>query len=157
VQLNYCNDVILILFLFIILLYYFLLGQTVGSALFSVMFLFSGFFIARPDIPNYWIWLHYLSLFKYGFDSSMVNAFQVHVTTDDMDNNALLDSLGVAGIDRGTGKIYMSRLSSCVVYAYVTTILSLCAKRYFLFIFVQELAYCGFSSCFSVLFSITCW
>jgi hypothetical protein len=137
------------MFLIILLctLFFFLIGQTVGSALFSVMFLFSGFFIARPDIPNYWIWLHYLSLFKYGLDSSLVNAFQVHVTTDDMDNNALLDSLGVAGIDRGTGKIYKFRPFSCVV----------CAKRYFVFAFVQVSACCGFSSCFSVLFSITCW
>lgn len=31
-------------------------GQTLGSALFSVMFLYSGFFIKRKDIPDYWIY-----------------------------------------------------------------------------------------------------
>lgn len=48
-------------------------GQTAGSAILSIMFLFSGFFISSGDIPNYWIWLHYLSLFKYGFESLIIN------------------------------------------------------------------------------------
>jgi hypothetical protein len=103
---------------------YFQTGQTIGSALFSVMFLFSGFFIARPDIPNYWIWLHYLSLFKYGLDSSLVNAFKVHLTTDDMDNDSLLDSLGVAGIDRGTGTIILLSFFFSVVSIFFLVIVA---------------------------------
>ena len=31
-----------------------MMGQTLGSALFSVMFLYSGFFIATDNIPKYW-------------------------------------------------------------------------------------------------------
>jgi ABC-type multidrug transport system permease subunit len=78
-------------------------GQTVGSGIFSVMFLFSGFFIVRKEIPDYWIWLHYLSLFKYGLDSSVVNAFQYVVETDDATNSQIMSNLSVDGINRGTG------------------------------------------------------
>jgi len=41
-----------------------MVGQSAGSGLLSVMFLFSGFFIKAVDIPNYWIWLNYLSLVR---------------------------------------------------------------------------------------------
>jgi hypothetical protein len=36
-------------------------GQTIGSALFAVMFLYSGFFIKRSDIPDYWVSSSYIS------------------------------------------------------------------------------------------------
>ena len=78
-------------------------GQTMGSALFSVMFLFSGFFITRSQIPDYWIWLNYLSLFKYAYESMIVNAFKNLVSTDDMTNQQILESYSVEGINRGQG------------------------------------------------------
>lgn len=58
-----------------------MVGQSAGSGLFSVMFLFSGFFIKKSEIPRYWLWLHYSSLFKYAYDSMMVNAFKDHAST----------------------------------------------------------------------------
>ena len=38
-------------------------------------FLVSGYFISRDDIPWYWIFMHYLSLFKYPFESFMINEY----------------------------------------------------------------------------------
>lgn len=78
-------------------------GQTAGSGLFSVMFLFSGFFIKKADIPAYWIWLHYMSLFKYAYDSMIVNAFKDHVSNDEMTNNEILHYYSVDGVNRGLG------------------------------------------------------
>ena len=77
-------------------------GQTAGSGLFSVMMLYSGFFIKREDIPAYWIWLHYLSLFKYSYDSMVASAF-AGVDTPTMTNAAVLEYFGVDGVDKGTG------------------------------------------------------
>jgi len=45
------------------------------SALFAFMFLFSGEFIRRTDIPDYWIWFHYLSLFKYPIEAALSNHY----------------------------------------------------------------------------------
>jgi len=84
-----------------------MVGQTAGSALLSVMFLFSGFFIKSKDIPDYWIWLHYTSLFKYAFDSLIVNDLTGVTVVEGgvtiMDHDAVLDFFSVKGIDRGRG------------------------------------------------------
>jgi ABC-type multidrug transport system permease subunit len=77
-------------------------GQTAGSGIFSAMMLFSGIFISRNDIPDYWIWLHYLSLFKYSFDSMFVNCF-ADISTPTMTNEEVLKYYGMDGTDRGTG------------------------------------------------------
>eukprot|EP00898_Chlorokybus_atmophyticus_P006939 jgi/Chlat1/7246/Chrsp58S06870 len=54
----------------------FMVGNSMITALFAFMFLFSGFFIKRGDIPGWWIWIYYISLFKYAFDSFVVNLFR---------------------------------------------------------------------------------
>ncbi|XP_073305164.1 ABC transporter G family member 10-like [Primulina huaijiensis] len=53
----------------------FIMGTSVIAGLMGSFFLFSGYFIARDDIPDYWIFMHYLSLFKYPFESFMVNEY----------------------------------------------------------------------------------
>ncbi|XP_022147892.1 ABC transporter G family member 10-like [Momordica charantia] len=47
-----------------------LVGTVVGSS-----FLFSGYFISREEIPKYWIFMHYLSLFKYPFECFVINEY----------------------------------------------------------------------------------
>lgn len=51
------------------------LGTTAGTAVFAFYFLFSGFFIPRNDIPGYWIWMHYLSTFNWGFETLAISGF----------------------------------------------------------------------------------
>ncbi|PRQ49437.1 putative ABC-2 type transporter [Rosa chinensis] len=38
-------------------------------------FLFSGYFISKHGIPSYWIFMHYISLFKYPFEGFLINEF----------------------------------------------------------------------------------
>jgi ATP-binding cassette subfamily G (WHITE) protein 2 len=64
--------------------------------------LFSGIFISRNVIPPWWIWLHYLSLFKYSFDSMAACAF-ADVSTDTMTNQEVLVYFGIDGVNKGTG------------------------------------------------------
>ncbi|XP_073158746.1 ABC transporter G family member 10-like [Henckelia pumila] len=53
----------------------FIMGTSVIAGLMGSFFLFSGYFIARDSIPDYWMFMHYLSLFKYPFESFMVNEY----------------------------------------------------------------------------------
>lgn len=48
-------------------------GQVMGSGILSIMFLTSGFFIHQSQIPPWWVWMYYLSLFHWGFNPLMIN------------------------------------------------------------------------------------
>ncbi|XP_024401889.1 ABC transporter G family member 10 [Physcomitrium patens] len=50
-------------------------GQTVILAVSAMYYLFSGFFVTRSGIPKYWIWLHYLSTFKYPYELLLENEY----------------------------------------------------------------------------------
>jgi len=80
-----------------------MIGQTAGSAIFSIMFVFSGFFIRRAKIPDYWIYFHYMSLFKYGLDSQIVNAFKNNISNSMESNAQILASFSENNVDRWTG------------------------------------------------------
>ncbi|OAY82784.1 ABC transporter G family member 10 [Ananas comosus] len=53
----------------------FIMGNSVIAGLMGSFFLFSGYFIAKGSIPRYWIFMHYLSLFKYPFEAFVVNEY----------------------------------------------------------------------------------
>ncbi|KAL2496467.1 ABC transporter G family member 10 [Forsythia ovata] len=53
----------------------FIMGTSVIAGLMGAFFLFSGYFIAQENIPSYWIFMHYLSLFKYPFESLVINEY----------------------------------------------------------------------------------
>ncbi|CAA7041396.1 unnamed protein product [Microthlaspi erraticum] len=52
-----------------------MLGYTIVVAILAYFLLFSGFFINRDRIPEYWIWFHYLSLVKYPYEAVLQNEF----------------------------------------------------------------------------------
>ncbi|XP_010279102.1 PREDICTED: ABC transporter G family member 10-like [Nelumbo nucifera] len=53
----------------------FIMGTSLIAGFMGSFFLFSGYFIAKASIPNYWIFMHYLSLFKYPFECFMINEY----------------------------------------------------------------------------------
>ena len=53
----------------------FIMGNSVISGLMGSFFLFSGYFISKENIPSYWIFMHYLSLFKYPFECFLINEY----------------------------------------------------------------------------------
>ncbi|KAE9602772.1 hypothetical protein Lal_00049420 [Lupinus albus] len=53
----------------------FIIGNSVIAGVIGSFFLFSGYFISNHEIPNYWIFMHYISLFKYPFEGFLVNEF----------------------------------------------------------------------------------
>nr|GEW90501.1 ABC transporter G family member 5 [Tanacetum cinerariifolium] len=53
----------------------FIVGNSVISGVMGSFFLFSGYFISKQGIPKYWIFMHYISLFKYPFEGLLMNEF----------------------------------------------------------------------------------
>ncbi|KAL0733068.1 hypothetical protein Bca4012_009278 [Brassica carinata] len=53
----------------------FIVGNSVISGVMGSFFLFSGYFISKNEIPGYWIFMHYISLFKYPFEGFLINEF----------------------------------------------------------------------------------
>nr|XP_028956102.1 ABC transporter G family member 10-like isoform X2 [Malus domestica] len=53
----------------------FIMGSSLISGLMGAFFLFSGYFISKDRLPRYWIFMHYLSLFKYPFECFMINEY----------------------------------------------------------------------------------
>lgn len=74
----------------------FIMGNSLIAGFMGGFFLFSGYFISKQNIPKYWIFMHYLSLFKYPFESFVVNEYS-HLGTkcfQDMFGFCLLDGDG---------------------------------------------------------------
>ena len=78
-------------------------GQTAGSGLFSVMFLLSGFFITADSIPEWWSWLHYLSIFKYSYESLVTNFLLDKIVTPTSTNKEIMKRFGVENISKWRG------------------------------------------------------
>ncbi|KAK4256811.1 hypothetical protein QN277_006488 [Acacia crassicarpa] len=53
----------------------FIVGNSVISGVIGSFFLFSGYFISKNEIPECWIFMHYISLFKYPFEGFLINEF----------------------------------------------------------------------------------
>lgn len=53
----------------------FIMGNCLIAGIMGSYFLFSGYFISKDNIPKYWIFMHYLSLFKYPFECFMINEY----------------------------------------------------------------------------------
>jgi len=48
----------------------------VGPLVLMPLLIFGGFFVNTASIPDYFIWLEYISFFKYGFEAIVVNEWQ---------------------------------------------------------------------------------
>ncbi|KAL6614920.1 hypothetical protein ACP70R_037190 [Stipagrostis hirtigluma subsp. patula] len=53
----------------------YIVGNSVVAGLIGCFFLFSGYFVASKNIPRYWVFMHYVSLFKYPFEALVVNEY----------------------------------------------------------------------------------
>jgi hypothetical protein len=85
-----------------------LFGRTGATLLYCLLsrfaalfFLFAGFFIARSNIPGWWIWFHWLSIFKYPLEAATQNQFQhtgaYNVCDDGVPNSAPRNNCMLAG------------------------------------------------------------
>ncbi|KAF5744910.1 ABC-2 type transporter family protein [Tripterygium wilfordii] len=53
----------------------FISGNTLICTVLGAFFLFSGYFIPKENIPKYWIFVYYVSLYRYPLDSLLINEY----------------------------------------------------------------------------------
>lgn len=53
----------------------YIMGTTLITGCLGAFFLFSGFFVSKNQIPKYWRFVHYLSLFKYPLEALLINEY----------------------------------------------------------------------------------
>ena len=55
-------------------------GTSLVTVLLAGFFLFSGYFIGKESMPKYWVFMHYLSMYKYALDALLINEYSCLVT-----------------------------------------------------------------------------
>ncbi|KAJ8442055.1 hypothetical protein Cgig2_007893 [Carnegiea gigantea] len=55
-------------------------GTSLVNVLLAGFFLFSGYFIGKERLPKYWVFMHYLSMYKYALDAMLINEYSCLVT-----------------------------------------------------------------------------
>lgn len=53
----------------------YMMGMSLVATILGSFFLFSGYFISNNEVPKQWIFMHYLSLFRYPFECFLLNEF----------------------------------------------------------------------------------
>ncbi|ESW15478.1 hypothetical protein PHAVU_007G075700 [Phaseolus vulgaris] len=55
-------------------------GTSLLTVLLAAFFLFSGYFISKDSLPKYWLFMHFLSMYKYALDALLINEYSCLVT-----------------------------------------------------------------------------
>lgn len=50
-------------------------GTSLVTILLAGFFLFSGYFISQDNMPKYWVFMHYFSMYKYALDALLINEY----------------------------------------------------------------------------------
>ncbi|KAL3834305.1 hypothetical protein ACJIZ3_009041 [Penstemon smallii] len=58
----------------------FIAGTSLVTVLLAGFFLFSGYFISKESLPKFWLFMHYLSMYKYALDALLINEYSCLVT-----------------------------------------------------------------------------
>ncbi|CAM8971015.1 unnamed protein product [Rhodiola kirilowii] len=58
----------------------YLRGTSLVTILLAGFFLFSGYFISKDSLPKFWLFMHYLSMYKYTLDAMLINEYSCLVT-----------------------------------------------------------------------------
>ncbi|KAL4512556.1 hypothetical protein ABPG72_020393 [Tetrahymena utriculariae] len=82
-----------------------------------------GFFINSNNIPHYFRWIEYISMFKYGFQASALNEFEtINFTCEDKTLDKQCDPLGQLGINESMGTNFVAMIAlgiCCRFLAYI--------------------------------------
>ncbi|KAI3889400.1 hypothetical protein MKX03_027042 [Papaver bracteatum] len=55
-------------------------GTSLVTIFLGAFFLFSGYFISEGSLPKYWLFMHYLSMYKYALDALLINEYSCMVS-----------------------------------------------------------------------------
>ncbi|XP_057790126.1 ABC transporter G family member 8-like [Salvia miltiorrhiza] len=59
----------------------FIAGTSLLTLLLAGFFLFSGYFISRDRLPKFWLFMHYISMYKYALDALLINEYSCLLST----------------------------------------------------------------------------
>jgi hypothetical protein len=68
-----------------------------------IIIIIIGFFIKKANIPPWWIWLHYMSIFKYAYESLCINVLAHKIETPTSTNQEILVRFSLEDISRWQG------------------------------------------------------
>ncbi|KAL4483030.1 hypothetical protein ABPG74_019056 [Tetrahymena malaccensis] len=92
-----------------------------------------GFFINSNNIPHYFRWIEYVSMFKYGFQASALNEFEkINFTCEDQVSGKQCDPLDQLGINESMGTNFGAMIAlgmGCRFFAYIMMHLISTPKR----------------------------
>lgn len=88
----------------------FISGNSLICTVLGAFFLFSGYFIPKESIPRYWIFMYYVSLYRYPLDSLLINEYwgvrDECFSWEDEDHSKCLitgkDVLKIRGLEKDT-------------------------------------------------------
>ncbi|KAJ1395997.1 Zinc finger, CCHC-type [Sesbania bispinosa] len=89
-----------------------MLGFTVVVAILAYFLLFSGFFISRDRIPEYWLWFHYLSLVKYPYEGVLLNEFGTQPPRCFVRGTQMFDNTPLGNIPESMKELLLKGMSS---------------------------------------------
>ncbi|KAL6533252.1 ATP-binding cassette sub- G member 8 [Orobanche minor] len=58
----------------------FIAGTSLVTVILAGFFLFSGYFISKDNLPRFWLFMHYLSMYKYALDALLINEYSCLLT-----------------------------------------------------------------------------
>ncbi|KAL0400669.1 UNVERIFIED_CONTAM: ABC transporter G family member 8 [Sesamum latifolium] len=58
----------------------FIAGTSLVTVLLAGFFLFSGYFISQESLPKFWLFMHYISMYKYALDAMLINEYSCLVS-----------------------------------------------------------------------------
>ncbi|GER34353.1 ABC transporter G family member [Striga asiatica] len=59
----------------------FIAGTSLVTVLLAGFFLFSGYFVSKGSLPRFWLFMHYLSMYKYALDALLINEYSCLLST----------------------------------------------------------------------------
>ena len=58
----------------------FIAGTSLVTVLLAAFFLFSGYFISQESLPKFWVFMNFMSMYKYALDALLINEYSCLVS-----------------------------------------------------------------------------
>ena len=78
-------------------------GLNAGSCILTAMYLMCGDIPSKVNIPVWWEWLHYISLYKYSYETVIINALRDKIVTPTRSNEEIMSYYSLTDISKWRG------------------------------------------------------
>ena len=78
-------------------------GLNAGSCILTAMYLMCGDIPSKANIPVWWEWLHYISLYKYSYETVIINALRNKIVTPTRSNEEIMSYYSLTDVSKWRG------------------------------------------------------